>query len=84
MNYCYFPMEIFTRFYPEGNDINLKPGATIEPIITIWNKIGSATNKISFENINAIVKDIPQIPKNPLSVNDSVSNSTMACIKIEG
>ncbi len=40
-------MEIFTRFYPEGNDINLKPGATIEPIITIWNVIGSATNKIS-------------------------------------
>jgi hypothetical protein len=59
-------MEMFTHFYPGENNLNLKPGVTIEPIVTIWNAIGSATNKISLENINAIVKDKPQMPKNPI------------------
>jgi hypothetical protein len=59
-------MEMFTRFYPGENNLNLKPGVTIEPIVTIWNVIGSATNKISLKNINAIVKDKPQMPKNPI------------------
>ncbi len=52
-------MSILTSFNNTGNNYDIMPGTTIEPIVTVYNALGSITNSISFQNFNAIVKDKP-------------------------
>jgi len=52
-------MSILTTFNNTGINYNLMPGSIIEPIVTVYNALGSISNSINLQNFNAIVKDKP-------------------------